>query len=108
MVVLRSLRASRSKISTNVSDDASFLFGIVNALETRQKELGTINHCEIDALLVAESFLDLLGFALTQQSIIDKQGLESITDCPMHQDSGDGGIDSATDGTDADTGGSDL
>jgi 3-deoxy-D-manno-octulosonate 8-phosphate phosphatase KdsC-like HAD superfamily phosphatase len=64
-------------LNEGVSDDLALLLGIGDALELAEEELGSVDDGEVDAEVLAEHLVDLLGLVETEDSIVDHDGVES-------------------------------
>lgn len=64
-------------LDEGVADDLALLLGVGNALELAEEEVGSINDGEVDAEVLAEHLVDLLGLVETENSVVDHDGVEA-------------------------------
>ena len=75
-----------------------FCLGIGDARERGEEAVGRLHVHEVDGELVAEGLLDLLGLAGAHQAGVDEDAGELVADRPVHERSGDRGVDAARQG----------
>ena len=78
-----------------LADDLALLLRLAHALERGEEVLGSIHGDELDAGGLDEVMLDLLGLALTQQTVVHEHAGQLVADGLVHQRGGDGGVDAA-------------
>src|SRR5579863_2367901 len=67
-------------VDEGVADDAALLFGIDDAGEALEEEIGGLGDAQGDAEAGGESRLDAIAFARAQQAVIDKDAAQAIAD----------------------------
>ena len=78
-----------------VADDLALGFGIGDSGEAGKKAVAGVDGDEVQAELFAQVLLDFEELVLAQHAVVDEDAGEAIADGAMHEDGGDGGIDSA-------------
>ena len=108
-------------LDERVADDLALGLGVLDALELAEEELGRVDDRQVDAEVLAEHLVDLLGLVQAQDAVVDHDGVEAarrearqlehsalertrrdapVTDGLMHELGGDGRVDAARDGAD--------
>ena len=68
-----------------MADQFAFLLGVGYALKIGKEGLGGVDGLEPDVQVTLEGVDDLLGFALTQQAVIDEQAGQLVPDGLVQQ-----------------------
>jgi len=108
-------------LDERVADDLALGLGVLDALELAEEELGRVDDRQVDAEVLAEHLVDLLGLVQAQDAVVDHDGVETarreerqlehsalertrrdapVTDGLVHELGGDGRVDAARDGAD--------
>ena len=77
------------------ADDLPLLLGVGDPGQRGQELLAGVDDPQVDAGDGDEVPLDLLGLALAHQPVVDVDAGEPVTDRPLHERGGDGGVDPA-------------
>ena len=75
------------------ADDLALLLGVGDPGERGEELLARVDDDEVDPGRGDEVLLDLLGLAGAQQPVVDEHAGELVTDRPLHERRGHGGVD---------------
>lgn len=67
-----------------VSDDLAFLLGLGDAGEGGEEARGGVYDGEVDAEVLGESPVDVVGFVVAQEAVVDEDGVEAGADGRVH------------------------
>ena len=81
------------------TDDFALLLGVFDVLEQAKEPILGINALEVDATVTTETLENIDGLILAKASIVDQDGMETITNGLVHKDGGDGGVNATADGS---------
>ena len=85
-----SLRALLEHVDERTADDLALLLRIGDACQAVQEQIGRIDEVEWQMQLVAKPLLNLVGLVVTQQSVVDEDAGQTVTDGAMNQHRRDG------------------
>ena len=64
-------------LDKSVADDLALLLGVGDAGELAEEEVGRVDNGQVDAEVLAEHLVDLLGFVHAEDAVVDHDGVEA-------------------------------
>ncbi len=74
---LNPLRFGLEDVDERVADDLALLFGVLDALEAREEEVGRVDNSEVHAEMLVQHLMDLLRFIETKDAVVDHNRMET-------------------------------
>jgi biotin-(acetyl-CoA carboxylase) ligase len=81
------------------TDELALLLGIVLTLQASQEFLAGIDNGKVDAKLLLQDFLDNFALVQTHASVIDQNGVETVTDSLSHKAGSNSRVHTTADST---------
>jgi len=70
-------------LDEGVADDLALGLGVLDALELAEEELGRVDDRQVDAEVLAQHLVHLLGLVEAQDAVVDHDGVEAVgAHCP--------------------------
>ena len=77
------------------ADDLTLLLGIGNTCQSVHEAINGVHHNELQAHVLFKSLTNLFALILAQQTIVDENAGQTLTDCTVDERCGDGTVDAA-------------
>jgi hypothetical protein len=81
------------------TNELALLLGVVDALETSQELLRSINNSKVDAELLLENVLNESALVQAHAAVVDQDSVETVTNGLSHELGSNGRVDTTADGT---------